>query len=115
MRILALVGALAIVGAIAAAIFFFGGYYSVAEVEETGVVAWALDSVRAASVARRASEAPPISLDDAATAQAGARAYATIGCVNCHGGPGVGWAKFSEGLQPVPADLKAMAKARTAS
>ncbi|MGD0563651.1 MAG: cytochrome c [Roseiarcus sp.] len=115
MRFLALIGALAIVGAIAAAVFFFGGFYSVAEVEDAGVVTWALDSVRAASVARHASGAPPISLDDAATAQAGARAYATIGCVNCHGGPGVGWAKFSEGLQPVPADLKKMATERTAS
>ncbi len=58
MRILALIGALAIIGAIGAAIFFFGGYYSVAEVEDTGVVAWALDAVRAASVARHASDAP---------------------------------------------------------
>ncbi|MGO4869717.1 MAG: c-type cytochrome [Roseiarcus sp.] len=115
MRILALIGALAIIGAVAAAVFFFGGYYSVAEVEETGVVGWALDSVRAASVARHAGGAPPVSLDDAATVQAGARAYATIGCVNCHGGPGVNWAKFSEGLQPVPADLKKLAKERTAS
>jgi mono/diheme cytochrome c family protein len=116
MRILALIGALAIIGAIGAAIFFFGGYYSVAEVEDTGVVAWALDAVRAASVARHASDAPPISLDDPAAVQAGARAYAAIGCVNCHGGPpNVGWAKFSEGLQPVPADLKKMATERTAS
>jgi mono/diheme cytochrome c family protein len=115
MRLLALIGALAIIGAIGAAIFFFGGFYSVAEVEETGVVAWALESVRAASVARHASEAAPTSLDDPATVQAGARAYATIGCVNCHGGPGVGWAKFSEGLQPVPADLKKMATERAPS
>ncbi len=115
MRFLALIGALAIIGAIGAANYLFGGFYSVAQVEEKGVVAWALDSVRAASVARHASDAPPNSLDDAATAQAGARAYATIGCVNCHGGPGVGWAKFSEGLQPVPADLKKMATARTPS
>jgi mono/diheme cytochrome c family protein len=115
MRILALVGALAIVVAVAAAIFVFGGFYSVAQIEEKGVVGWALESVRTASVARHAEAAPPMSLDDPATVQAGARAYAAIGCVNCHGGPGVGWAKFSEGLQPVPADLKDMAKARTAS
>lgn len=115
MRILALVGALAIVVAVAAAIFFFGGFYSVAQIELKGVVGWALESVRTASVARHAEASPPISLDDPATVQAGARAYAAIGCVNCHGGPGVGWAKFSEGLQPVPADLKEMAKARTAS
>ncbi len=115
MRILALIGALAIIGAVGAAIFFFGGFYSVAEVEEKGVVAWALASVRQASVARHADGAPPMSLDDPATVQAGARAFSTIGCVNCHGGPGVGWAKFSEGLQPVPADLKKMATERTAA
>jgi mono/diheme cytochrome c family protein len=114
MRILALIGALAVIGAIAAAIFFFGGFFSVAEVEEKGVVGWAKATVRAASVSRHAQGAPPISLDDAATVQAGARAFATIGCVNCHGGPGVNWAKFSEGLQPVPADLKEMATARSA-
>ena len=28
------------------------------------------------------------------------------GCVNCHGAPGVDWAKFSEGLHPDPPDLK---------
>jgi mono/diheme cytochrome c family protein len=31
------------------------------------------------------------------------------GCVNCHGGPGVKWAKFSEGLNPDPPDLKEIA------
>jgi mono/diheme cytochrome c family protein len=28
------------------------------------------------------------------------------GCTNCHGGPGVEWQKFSEGLRPDPPDLK---------
>ncbi|MGO9769038.1 MAG: c-type cytochrome [Roseiarcus sp.] len=115
MRIFAFIGALAIVGAVAAAVFFFGGFYSVAQTEEKGVVAWALATVRASSIARHAGGAPPISLDDPATVQAGARAYAAIGCVNCHGGPGVGWAKFSEGLQPVPADLKQMGRDLTPS
>jgi mono/diheme cytochrome c family protein len=116
MRILALIGALAIVLAVAGAVFFFGGYYNLAASEDDpAIVNWALTSVRDASVARRADAAPPISLDDPATAVAGARAYAAVGCVNCHGGPGVGWAKFSEGLKPVPADLKEMAKARSAS
>ena len=117
MRILAVIGALAIIVAIAAAIFFFGGFYSVAENEDNpAIVNWALASVRAASVARHATETPPASLDDPATVKAGARAYATIGCVNCHGGPpDKDWAKFSEGLKPVPADLKVMAKVRTAS
>jgi mono/diheme cytochrome c family protein len=116
MRILALIGALAIVVAIGAAIFFFGGFYNVAESQENpAIVNWALASVRAASVARHADETPPASLDDPATVKTGARAYATVGCVNCHGGPpDKDWAKFSEGLKPVPADLKVMAKERTA-
>ena len=50
------------------------------------------------------------------TIKAGAHVYSTIGCVNCHGGPpDANWAKWSEGLKPVPADLKVMAKERTAS
>ena len=116
MRILALIGALAIVVAIGAAIFFFGGFYSVAEnQDDPAAVAWALAHIRAASVARHAAETPPSSLDDRATVKAGARAYATIGCVNCHGGPpDANWAKWSEGLKPIPADLKVMAKERTA-
>jgi mono/diheme cytochrome c family protein len=115
MRILALIGALAILFAIGAAIFFFAGFYSVAENEDDpAIVAWALAHVRAASVARQATETPPASFNDPATIKAGARAYATIGCVNCHGGPpDADWAKFSEGLKPVPADLKVLAKERT--
>ncbi len=113
MRILAVIGALAIVVAIGAAIFFFGGFYSVAgTAEEPGVVAWALINVRQASIDRHATDQPPISLDDPATVQAGARAFAARGCTNCHGGPGVGWAKFSEGLRPDPPDLKDIAKER---
>jgi mono/diheme cytochrome c family protein len=117
MRILAIVGGLAIVVAIGAAIFLFGGFFNVAEdSENTGVVNWTLAQVRAASVARHATDLPSISLDDPATVEAGARVYAKIGCANCHGGPpDKDWAKFSEGLKPVPADLKIMAKERTAS
>ena len=117
MRFLAFIGALAIVVAIGAAIYFFGGFYSVAQNEDNpAVVDWALASIRGASVAGHATEPPPASLDDSATVKAGARAYATIGCVNCHGGPpNANWAKWSEGLKPVPADLKVMAKDRTAS
>ncbi len=114
MRLLAFIGALAILVAIAAAVFFFGGFWSVAETQDDpAIVSWALASVRGSSVAWHADAVPPANLAEPATVQAGARAYATIGCVNCHGGPGVKWAKFSEGLKPVPADLVAMAKART--
>jgi len=115
MRILAVIGALAILLAIAIAFFFFGGFYSVAAREEDpGVVNWVLVKVRTASIDRHAIEQPPISLDDPAVVQAGARSFATRGCLNCHGGPGVEWAKFTEGMRPYPPDLKDVAKEREA-
>jgi mono/diheme cytochrome c family protein len=109
MKILAIIGALAIIVGIAAAVFFFGGFYSVAGTQEdNGAVAWALANVRNASIDRHAVEAPPQSpsLDDPATVRAGARAFKERGCVGCHGAPGAEWAKFSEGLNPAPPDLK---------
>src|SRR5277367_256846 len=116
MRFLAFIGALAILAALAAAIYLFGGFYSVAENEDNpAIVDWALASVRGASVAGHATDKAPANLDDPATIKAGAKVYSTIGCVNCHGGPpDANWAKWSEGLKPQPADLKEMAKERTA-
>jgi mono/diheme cytochrome c family protein len=110
---LILVGFVAIVAGIAAAVFFFGGFYSVAGTEEDpAIVNWTLVRVRQASVVRHANDTPPMSLDDAAVVQEGARAYSERGCVNCHGGPGVNWQKFSEGLRPDPPDLKEIAPER---
>lgn len=108
MRLLAVIGALAIIIAILAAGFFFLGFYNVAASEEDPqLVTWALPKVRNASIDRYSSGLkPPMSLDDPAVIQAGARAFAQRGCINCHGGPGVNWAKFSEGLHPDPPDLK---------
>jgi len=49
MRILAVVGVLAIIVGISAAVFFFGGFYSVAgTVEDPAIVRWALIQVRTA-------------------------------------------------------------------
>jgi mono/diheme cytochrome c family protein len=110
MRLLALIGALAIIVVIAAAVFFFGGFYSVAATEQDpGPVAWVLVHVRTASIGQHASDKPPGSLDDQALIRAGAKAFATRGCVACHGGPGAPWEKFSEGLNPSPPDLKEVA------
>ena len=112
-KFLAFVGLLAIFGAIVAAIFFFGGHYNVAGTAgEPEFVKWALSHVRDASIEHHAKDDPPLSLDDPAIVQAGARAFSERGCVNCHGGPGVNWAKFSEGLRPEPADLKELANDR---
>jgi cytochrome c553 len=107
MRLLSLIGALAIVVGIAAAVYFFGGFYSVAATQEDpALVHWALIKVRMASVAKHATDAPPPGFDAPANVQAGAKAFRARGCTNCHGGPGVEWAKFSEGLRPDPPDLK---------
>jgi mono/diheme cytochrome c family protein len=114
LRFLAFIGLFAILGIIAAAVFFFGGYYNVAgTAADPGVVRWAVTHVRQASIERHATERAPAQLNDPATVRAGARAYFERGCVNCHGAPGVEWAKFSEGLHPDPPDLKEIANERT--
>jgi mono/diheme cytochrome c family protein len=110
MRVLSAIGALAIVVGIACAVFFFGGFYSVAgTADDPAAVTWALTRVRTASIDRHANDKPPVSFDDPKTVQAGAQAYSALGCANCHGAPGVKWQKFSEGLHPDPPDLKDVA------
>ncbi|MGE0749723.1 MAG: cytochrome c [Variibacter sp.] len=107
MRILATIGALAILIGIGAAVFFFGGFYSVAgTAEDPGIVRWALIQVRTASINHHAQDQAPASLSDPSSVQAGAKAFAALGCSTCHGAPGVKWEKFSEGLHPDPPDLK---------
>jgi mono/diheme cytochrome c family protein len=71
--------------------------------------------VRSASINRYAHDQPPpaINISEPATVQAGAKAFAAHGCTNCHGAPGVSWAKFSEGLHPDPPDLKEIVDHRT--
>jgi mono/diheme cytochrome c family protein len=111
MRFLALVGALAILAAVAGAIYFLGGFYDVAATEPNPrIVEWTLARVRMASIERHAADRPTLSLDDPAAVRAGARAFAELGCTNCHGAPGVKWAKFSEGLRPDPPDLSEVGK-----
>jgi mono/diheme cytochrome c family protein len=110
MRFLAVIGALAIVFGIGCAVYFFGGYYSVAgTAEDPAAVTWALTKVRTASVNRLATDSPPATFGDSKMVQAGAKAYASNGCANCHGAPGVMWLKYSEGLHPDPPNLKDVA------
>ena len=111
LKFLALIGFLGILGAIGAGVYFIGGFYSVAATaEEPAIVQKALIQVRTASIARHAKDRPPANLDS--RAQAGAKAYANRGCVNCHGAPGEEWQKFSEGLRPDPPDLNEVAPER---
>ena len=114
MKILAAIGALAVVVAVVAAVFFFGGFYNVAgTAEEPAIVKWALIQVRTASISRHAKDTPPANIADPTNIQTGARGFVEHGCTNCHGGPGVNWAKFSEGLHPDPPDLKEVVNDRT--
>ena len=113
MRLLSLIGLLAIVVGIAALVFFFGGFFNVsAQNEEPAPVKWALIKVRMAAVDRYATDQPPSGYDAQDKVQAGAKAYSARGCTNCHGGPGVEWQKFSEGLRPDPPDLTKVVKER---
>lgn len=107
MRVLAVIGALAIVAALGAMVFLLGGYFDVATGwEDPPPVKAVVARIREASIARHATDAPPADLGSETRVKAGARAFATLGCVNCHGAPGVTWQKFSEGMNPDPPDLK---------
>src|SRR5689334_20551240 len=110
LKFLALIGLLGILGAIGAAVYFFGGYYSVAGTAyEPEIVKSVLVKVRTASIRRHAKDRLPGNGNLDSMAQAGAKAYANRGCANCHGAPGVEWQKFSEGLTPDPPDLNDVA------
>src|ERR1039458_4842638 len=75
LNFLALIGVLAILGSIGVTTFFFAGFFNVAaDHPDPDIVNWALVQVRKASIARRATDRPPGSLDDPAMAQAGALA-----------------------------------------
>ena len=116
MRLLAAIGVLAIVAVAGAAVFFLGGFYNVGgTATEPTIVKWALMKVRTASINHYAEGTPPATFNEPAKVQAGALQFAERGCANCHGAPGVNWAKFSEGLRPDPPDLKEVANDRTPS
>jgi mono/diheme cytochrome c family protein len=114
MRFLAFLGAVALLFAIGAAGFFFGGFYDVSAVApEPQIVHWALERVRNASIAQHAPERASIALNDDARVRDGARAFANRGCATCHGAPGGDWAKFAEAMRPDPPDLAEIAPSLT--
>ncbi len=118
MRFLAVIGALAIILAVVGGVYFLGGFYNVAaSVDEPAPIKWALIGAREASIVRHENDLskPPFALDDQTVIEQGARDFANAGCVNCHGAPGAKWAKFSEGLNPDPPDLKDVVKGASAS
>lgn len=103
--LLALIGLLAILVGAAAGVFFLGGFFNVAATaHDPDIVNWGLVQTRSASIARHAKSVPPAPATE--DPQGGARLYAERGCVNCHGGPGVDYGKWAEGLNPEPPELK---------
>lgn len=114
MRLLALIGVLALIALVGGAGYLLTGAYDIAAANpDPAPIASILERVRNASIARHATDKPPFPEGDKNAIQQGARAFSEAGCVNCHGGPGVDWAKFAEGMNPDPPDLKDVAKARS--
>ena len=117
MRILAVIGALAIIVGIGAATFFFGGFYNIAATaEDPTVVTLALTEVRNASIKRYALEQPPASINDPCE-----RTGWRQGCSLRMAAPlvmvgrGSAGSNFSEGLHPDPPDLKKVVGQRSAA
>ena len=107
MRLLAIIGVLAILGAIFAAAFFFGGFFNVAASEDDpDIVNWALEHVRAASIARHANVAPTGSLDDPALVQAGAQGLLRARLRALSRRAGCGMVQILGRSQSGPPDLK---------
>ena len=111
LRLLALIGVIAIAVAIGAAVYLFAGFYDVAASTRTrGPIDQALERIRDASVSRRATAKPPISLDDQQVIQAGARQFSELGCVKCHGAPGIRRDLFGRAMNPGPPGLKTLSE-----
>jgi mono/diheme cytochrome c family protein len=111
--LLILIGLLVIIVAGVAGFFFLGYYNVAAAIDDPAIVTWALPKVRNASIDRHsAGLTPPMSLDDPAVIQDGARTFAKAGCINCHGGPGANpimWTKWSDAMHPGATDLRDVA------
>ena len=75
MRILALIGALTFVVGVAGGSFSSAALSVAGTQEDLAPVKWAMIQVRTASISHHATDAPPANLGDAATVQAGAKAY----------------------------------------
>lgn len=110
-RLLAFIGLIAITVGIGAAVYLFAGFYDVAANSGTrDLVDQALERIRDASVSRRATAKPPISLDDPHAIQAGARQFSELGCVKCHGAPGIRRDLLGRAMNPGPPGLKTLSE-----
>jgi len=112
MRILAVIAPLAIMSVSLPATFFSEAFTASRDRRRPGGCHWALTKVRRPrSIATRMTSPPP--RQQPGSVQAGAKAFAAHGCVNCHGGAGRHLGQISEGLHPIPPDLKEVVDHRT--
>src|SRR6056297_2946493 len=96
-RLLALAGAVALLGGAVVAWFVFSGRYNVAaSVPHTAPVRLALETVYEASVRHHAPDVARLEESAADQVEAGARFYAGH-CARCHGEPGGERPSFTEG------------------
>jgi hypothetical protein len=107
LRFLAGLGVLAIVLVVAAAVYFFTGFYNVSALAGGNpALEWAVRNVREASVdTHAAAPAVPQWFSDPKTVAAGAHEFVEEGCVRCHGAPGRKPDKFARGMNPDPPSL----------
>lgn len=106
MRILAAIGALALLVLVSAAVYVSAGLYGAgADEPHWGMTASALEWARTRSVNRAVRDVPaPPNLEDAALVRKGAANYAEM-CAQCHSAPGMRPSFLRQGLYPRPPDL----------
>ena len=110
-KLLLALGALIVIGAVAAATVIYGGLYDISAVDQHLAPTYRiLDTSMRRSIARRAADLVVPPLDGTATMERGLALYGAH-CVQCHGAPGVAPEPFALGLTPVPANLAHTARA----
>lgn len=100
----ALLGSLALVIVVLAAVIYTGAYDVSAAREDPALLRWVLVSVRESSVQRRAQDVQVPVLEDEARLSRGFRSYREM-CVVCHGRPGGDRSPLAKGLNPGAPDL----------
>jgi mono/diheme cytochrome c family protein len=105
-----ILGGSAVVGAAAAAIVVYAGWYDISATDQHLAPTYRLlDKALRQSVKLRASRIEVPALDDPAQFAQGLAQYRAH-CVQCHGAPGVAPEPFALGLTPAPANLAYTAK-----
>lgn len=100
----AVLGSLALVVVVLAAVIYTGRYNVSAMQGEPALLRWILVSVRESSVERRARDVQVPVLDDGGRLDRGFRSYREM-CVVCHGRPGGERSPLARGLNPEAPDL----------